>query len=337
MDGRSSLLAVPSPSLSIACRKSSPSVAPTCDKRWRLSLVLPAYDEEVGIRQAIEEACIALDELTSAYEVLVVDDGSCDGTAACVAEVSAQRRQVRLLRHESNRGYGAALRTGFAAARFERVAFTDADCQFHLADLGRMLPLSDRCPLVVGWRQQRQDSWRRRFLSRGYNVVTSLLLGTRVRDCDCALKVFQREVLSDLLPQTNTFFVNAEMLTKARQCGLEVAEVGVRHRPPEQSLSLGSAAHVGDVAALLVVARAVRRRQLFNKPGAPAMGFFRPSRVLRASRRSATPVDRRDAVFSPFACPAVGTARAALRRNPPANAQRGAIPRAGAARRAIPR
>ncbi|HTU89561.1 MAG TPA: glycosyltransferase [Gemmataceae bacterium] len=231
MDGRSSLLSVPATPCPTASRKFSFSSAPTSDKRWYLSLVLPAYNEEAGIRQAVEEACEALGELTSAYEVLVVDDGSCDGTADLVAEIAAERRQVRLLRHERNRGYGAALRSGFAAARFERVAFTDADCQFHLADLGRLLPLSDRYPLVVGWRQRRQDSWRRCVLSCGYNLLTRALLGTRVRDCDCALKVFQRDVLPDLLPETNTFFVNAEILTKARQRGLEVAEVGVRHRP----------------------------------------------------------------------------------------------------------
>jgi dolichol-phosphate mannosyltransferase len=198
---------------------------------WRLSLVLPAYNEEAGIGQAVVEADDALAALTADYEVLVVDDGSRDGTAAAVQAMTAERPRVRLIRHPQNRGYGAALRTGFEAARFERVAFTDADCQFHLEDLGRLLPYSERAPVVVGYRERRQDPWRRRFLSRGYNLLTRALLGTRVRDCDCALKVFRRDALAGLLPEAEGFFVNAEMLARARQQGIAVAEVGVRHRP----------------------------------------------------------------------------------------------------------
>ncbi|HTU19113.1 MAG TPA: glycosyltransferase [Gemmataceae bacterium] len=253
MDGRSALLSLSSaPLLDEPCALTAAAQPSSPARCWRLSLVLPAYNEEAGIRQAVVEACEALAELTSEYEILVVDDGSRDGTAAIVAELAAERRQVRLLCHDINRGYGAALRTGFAAARFERVAFTDADCQFYLADLGRLLPLSDRYPLVVGWRQGRQDCWRRRFLSRGFNLLTGALLGTRVRDCDCALKVFQRDVLPDLLPETNTFFVNAEMLTKARQRGLPIVEVGVRHRPRLRGESKVSLREVPRVFATLL-------------------------------------------------------------------------------------
>src|SRR5262249_14319063 len=196
-----------------------------------LSLVLPAYNEEAGIREAIAEADDALARLADEYEILVVDDGSRDGTAAAVREEAARRPRVRLLRHETNRGYGAALRTGFGAARFDRVAFTDADCQFHLADLAPLLRLAEEFPVAVGYRVGRQDPWPRRFVSWGYNTLARALLGTRVRDCDCALKVFQRESLLRLLPRTNGFFVNTEMLTRARQLGLSVAEAPVRHRP----------------------------------------------------------------------------------------------------------
>jgi dolichol-phosphate mannosyltransferase len=218
----------------------------------RVSLVLPAFNEEAGIRQAIAEADEALATLTAGYEVLVVDDGSTDATAAIVAEEAAVRPHVRLLRHEGNRGYGAALRTGFEAARFERVAFTDADCQFHLDDLSRLLPLTDRVPVAVGYREDRKDPWRRRFLSGGFNLMARTLMGTRVRDCDCALKVFRREALARLLPETDGFFVNAEMLARARQLGYEVAEAGVRHRPRLRGASKVALGQVPCVLATLL-------------------------------------------------------------------------------------
>jgi glycosyltransferase involved in cell wall biosynthesis len=147
-----------------------------------------------------------------------------------------------LIRHRVNQGYGAALRTGFESARFELIAFTDADCQFHLEDLGLLVAQSLRYPIVTGRRVDRQDSQRRRFFSWGYNQLVQLLLGTGLRDCDCALKVFQRAALACILPESSGFFVNAEMLCKARRHGLEIAEVDVRHRPRlhgESKVSLG--------------------------------------------------------------------------------------------------
>ena len=139
----------------------APSRNPAMDGRTnpvaerRLSLVLPAFNEEAGVRQAVVEADDALAALCDDYEILVVDDGSRDATAAVVAELTKARPRVRLLRHETNRGYGAALRTGFEAARFDLVAFTDADCQFYLADLDRLISLTDHCPVAVGWREAR--------------------------------------------------------------------------------------------------------------------------------------------------------------------------------------
>jgi dolichol-phosphate mannosyltransferase len=204
----------------------------SCNSQGRsLSLVIPAYNEEAGIQQAIEEADQALAKLVGDYEILIVDDGSADRTAEIVREAIISYPNVRLLQHAKNQGYSAALRTGFQAAIYERVAFTDADCQFHLADLEQLLSLSDEHQIAVGYRLDRQDPWQRRFFSRGYNFLVRTLLGTAVRDCDCALKVFQRDALIKLLPEMPGFFVNTEILTRARQLGFSVAETGVRHRP----------------------------------------------------------------------------------------------------------
>lgn len=192
-----------------------------------LSLVIPAFNEAAVIARAAREAIAALNGHTDRYEVLIVDDGSTDDT---MRNVEGLCENVRVLRHPVNRGYGAALRTGFEAARYPFVAFTDADGQFDLHDLGAMVQLARDGAVVVGYRRDRKDSWRRRFLSRGYNGLARTLLGTGVRDVDCALKVFRRDVLAELLPSSRGFFVNTEMLTRARRRGFEVVEVPVTHR-----------------------------------------------------------------------------------------------------------
>ena len=110
----------------------------------RLSLVLPAWNEQAVIAQAVEEAVAALAHLTVEFEVIVVDDGSTDRTAEITASLAAEDRRVRLIQQPVNLGYGAALRAGFAVARYDLVAFTDADCQFELGDLAFMLPLTDQ-------------------------------------------------------------------------------------------------------------------------------------------------------------------------------------------------
>lgn len=218
------------------------------DDPCELTLILPAYNEEAGIGQAVVEADEALTRLGVTYEVVVVDDGSTDATAAVVEKVQADRPRVRLIRHLKNRGYGAALRTGFEAARGSRIAFTDADCQFYLDDLRLLLPLLEHSSIAVGFRVDRQDTRLRKFYSRGYNLLARTLLGTSVRDIDCALKVFRRDAIVTILPETNGFFVNTEMLTRARQHHLPVAEVGVRHRPRVRGASKVS---IGDVPRVL--------------------------------------------------------------------------------------
>src|SRR4051794_38490790 len=173
-----------------------------------LSLILPAFNEEAGIAHAVVEADDALRQLGVTYEILVIDDGSRDRTAKIVEQTMGNRPCVRLISHDGNRGYGAALRTGFEAARGQRIAFTDADCQFDLADLASLLPILEHHPIAVGHRVDRQDTWLRRFYSRGYNLLAGALLGTRVTDIDCALKVFRRDALQKILPETAGFFVN---------------------------------------------------------------------------------------------------------------------------------
>jgi dolichol-phosphate mannosyltransferase len=226
---------------------------PTATQRSAgISLVLPAYNEQETIEQAIREADEALAGLASDYEILVVDDGSRDETAAIVRREAESRPAVRLLRQPGNQGYGAALRRGFQEASKPLVAFTDSDCQFDLRELDRLTLLSKHYDIACGYRIDRQDSWLRKLYSSAYNVLARSLLGTGVRDCDCALKVFRREVVQSIPIQTNGFFVNAELLTKARLRGHSVVEVGVTHRPRPRGQSTVSVLHALPVATTLL-------------------------------------------------------------------------------------
>ena len=218
----------------------------------RISLVIPAYNEAAVIAQAIREAQQALEEQFEEFEILVVDDGSSDNTAAIVEGLLPLYSQTRLIRHSTNRGYGAALRTGFQSARFGLVAFTDADCQFDLTDLTPLARLAGLFSVAVGYRFNRKDTLRRRFFSWGYNRLARVFLGTRVRDVDCALKVFQKETLSQLLPESQGFFVNTEMMTRARQLRIPVAEFPVFHRRRAGGESKVSLKEIPRTAAVLL-------------------------------------------------------------------------------------
>ncbi|QEG37267.1 glycosyltransferase [Bythopirellula goksoeyrii] len=221
------------------------------DQYPSISLVLPAYNEAATIQQAVDEAVAALSELTHDFEVLVVDDGSTDATAELVNQAAGKLPQVRLLRQPQNLGYGAALRRGFSEATKQLVGFTDADCQFDLTELDRLVMLARDYDIVTGYRIDRQDPWLRRMYSAGYNVLVRNLLGTRVRDCDCALKLFHREVLAQLPITTDGFLINAEMLSQARQLDLSIVEVGVSHRPRAGGVSKVSVLEIPVVFATL--------------------------------------------------------------------------------------
>ena len=218
----------------------------------RLSLVIPAFNEASVIVQAVTEAEEALERAFDEFEILVIDDGSTDDTATIVEGLLPTAPHTQLIRHDRNKGYGAALRTGFEAAAFDLVAFTDADCQFDLTDLGMLAAVAGKFPIVAGYRHDRKDPWRRRFFSWGYNRLARTLLGTRVRDVDCALKVFHRDVLGQLLPESRGFFVNTEMMTRARQLGFPVVEVPVTHRPRASGESKVSLREIPRTAARLL-------------------------------------------------------------------------------------
>jgi glycosyltransferase involved in cell wall biosynthesis len=197
-----------------------------------LSVILPAYNEEENIALAVARGVEVLPQLAEEWEVIVVDDGSRDRTGAIVADlVAAHYPRVRLLQHPVNQGYGAALRTGFLRARYELVFYTDADNQFDIGELRYVLPMMGDVDVVVGFRVYRYDTPIRVAMSAAYNRLIRVLFRLRVRDVDCSFKVLRREVVDKITIETDNFFVDTELVAKARKWNFRLAEKGVRHYP----------------------------------------------------------------------------------------------------------
>jgi glycosyltransferase involved in cell wall biosynthesis len=204
--------------------------------RPSVSLVLPAHNEAPNLLPLLEEARRTLSRLTKEHEIIVVDDGSGDDTARIALEFGG----ARLLRHERNRGYGAALRTGLRAARMQWVVFTDADLQFRLADLVALLEVSNDVDIVAGYRAPRRDPRLRRFLGWGWGRLVRICYGLRVRDVDCAFKLFRREVLDAIPIESVGAFINTEILIRADAAGFRIREVPVRHYPRASGSASGA-------------------------------------------------------------------------------------------------
>jgi glycosyltransferase involved in cell wall biosynthesis len=205
------------------------------DRVPRLSLFFPAHNEEANLRGLIDEALEALPAIAETYEIIVVDDGSRDATGPIADELAATHPGiVRVIHHPKNQGYGAALRSGFGAARHDLVAFTDGDRQFRVADLARLterLAEPDRPDAVVGYRIKRMDPAIRTIYARLYRIANLVWFRLHVRDVDCACKLFRRSALEGIGVESGGAFFSAELLIKLRAAGRTVVEVGVPHHP----------------------------------------------------------------------------------------------------------
>jgi glycosyltransferase involved in cell wall biosynthesis len=201
----------------------------------RLSYFFPAHNEEANLRGLVEEALATLPGLAATFEIVIVDDGSRDATGAIADELAAAHPGiVRAVHHPTNLGYGAALLSGFRASHHDLVAFTDGDRQFRVEDLGRLterLAALDAPDVVVGYRIRRADPLIRTLYARAYRFANLVWFRLRVRDVDCACKLFRREALEGIAVESGGAFFSAELLIKLRAAGRAVVEVGVPHHP----------------------------------------------------------------------------------------------------------
>jgi glycosyltransferase involved in cell wall biosynthesis len=216
-----------------------------------LSVVLPAYNEETVIAGTVARCVEALSALAPDYEIIIVDDGSRDRTGEIADELAAANPRVRVVHNRPNRGYGGALIAGFQAVTKQLTFFMDSDGQFDIADIAGLLSYREKgYRAVLGYRQHRRDAFLRLLNAKGWNVLVSLLLGLRIRDIDCAFKLYDTSLVRVFDVTSEGAMINTEMLTKLMKLGIPFVQVPVRHYPRVHGKATG--------ANLRVIANAFR-------------------------------------------------------------------------------
>ncbi len=196
------------------------------------SIVLPCFNEEHNIANTVLDCQAWMRREGINGEIVVVNDGSRDGSQRVLEELQADVPQLTVVRHERNRGYGAAVRSGFDAAKGDLVGFMDSDGQFKAQDFSRLLPHLERYAFVSGYRVKRADPFIRKVNSKMYNLLVRYVLRARVRDVNCAMKAFRRSIWNDIRPVVATgALVNGEIYFGLSQLGIPWKEVPVPHYP----------------------------------------------------------------------------------------------------------
>ncbi len=197
-----------------------------------VSVVMPAYNEAPNVAQAVASAVAAMEKITPDYEVIVVDDGSRDGTSDVVKGLIPQYPKLRLVRNDPNRGYGGALRAGFETATKDLILFAPADNQFELEEAPRLLAMIEQgADIASGHRTERNDPFMRKVNAFGWNMLIRILFGYLCHDIDCGFKVFRRHILERVPLQSNGAMIDTELLAGAKARGFIIREAPVTHLP----------------------------------------------------------------------------------------------------------
>ena len=200
-------------------------------KILELSIVIPAYNEAENIEKTVLDAQKAGKSYFNGYEIIVVDDASCDDTSNIVKNMSKKNANVFVVTHKENKGKAAALNTGFKKAKGKYIFYTDADNQYNMdiiADLKKLIGTAD---IVSGYRINKAISLFRRFASDSYNLMARVFLGIKTRDIECAFKLFKSEKLKQIKIESVHFMVETEILAKAVRMNFKIIDFPLRHYP----------------------------------------------------------------------------------------------------------
>ncbi len=234
-----------------------------------ISVVLPAFNEEESLEKCVVALERELARLAGDFEIIVVDDGSTDGTADVLARLASARPYLVILRHERNRGLGQTLRTGFARCGKELVFYSDADLPFDFHELEKALRVREfkDADVVTGFRHDRtSEGFLRILYSFVYNLLVRVAFGLRVKDVNCSFKLLRNDVLRRLDLRSDGSFIDAEMMVRADRMGFAICQIGVDYFNRRHGRS-----HLTNLPTILKILREMARQY-------PALRRIRPAR-----------------------------------------------------------
>jgi len=197
-----------------------------------LSVFFPFWNEEKNIERVIKNAIPVANKVAEKWEIIAVDDGSSDKTLKIAEKLAENDPNIIVVSHTSNRGYGAALKSGFEKAKYDLVVFTDGDGQFDFSQVNKFLKKIEKSDIVIGYRKKRFDNPIRHVLMNLLKIWDLVFFGFLYRDIDCGFKMFKKDALQKILPfKSEGAMITTEILAKAKRAKLKIAQVEVSHRP----------------------------------------------------------------------------------------------------------
>ena len=210
------------------------------NKKLNISVFFPCYNEEKNLESLTNSILNFLPAISDQYEVIIVNDGSRDRTGEIAEALSKKNHHVKVFNHETNLGYGAALKTGFKNAKLDYIFFTDGDNQFDIKEIEKFIPFCQEFDVVAGYRINRRDNFMRRLNATSFKMFVRMLFGLQIRDLNCAFKLFKKKVIDAIDIESTGAFINAEILIKAKKKGFTMTEVGVTHYPRQWGTQTGA-------------------------------------------------------------------------------------------------
>src|SRR3989344_1371819 len=209
-----------------------------------ISVFFPAYNEERKIKHTVLSADRNLKKIANKYEIIVIDDGSKDKTSEISKELSSKNKNIKLIQHEKNKGYGAALISGFYNSKYEWILFTDSDGQFDFSEITKFISTQKKtnADLVIGYYIKRKVNFARKLNTFMWQLFVRIMFGLKVKDIDCGFKLVRKKVIESIprLESQRGAFITTEFLLKANSKKFKIVEIPVHHFASTESASTGA-------------------------------------------------------------------------------------------------